>query len=312
MLFNGFLSRVKTSKLIQTMTIEQKKEDGFAGQMAYVLPVEKIQFCNTDLFCRNLYITDIGYYPNAKFHSRERLNGCAQYILIYCQKGKGWFSIANKIQVINSSDFIVIPPNTPHAYGADMENPWSIYWVHFTGDLADYYYNQLSYNNTFTPQKAGLHTNRILLFDDIMQHLELMNNNENIIYSNSCLYAFLATFQTSHGFWAEPQNDPIQLCINYMKENLEYNLQLSDFVKISKLSQSHLLSEFKKKVKYSPMQLFTSLKIQKACMMLMERKYSVKVIALKLGYDDQYHFSRVFKNYMGVSPKNFKMDKNES
>ncbi len=97
-----------------------------------------------------------------------------------------------------------------------------------------------------------------------------------------------------------------------MKENLEYNLQLSDFVKISKLSQSHLLSEFKKKVKYSPMQLFTSLKIQKACMMLMERKYSVKVIALKLGYDDQYHFSRVFKNYMGVSPKNFKMDKNES
>lgn len=293
------------------MNDAQKKEDGFAGQIAYVLPKEKVQFCTTDIFCKNLYITDVGYYPNAKFHSRERVNGCAQYILIYCQKGKGWFQEGEKYYNLNPNDFIIIPPNIQHNYGADMDNPWSIYWVHFTGELASYYFNQLSYDGNPMPRKAGINTNRILIFDDVIQHMELMNNNENIIYSNSCLYAFLATFQATHGLLSEPQNDPIQLCINYMKENLEQNLQLSDFVKISKLSQSHLSSEFKRKVKYSPMQLFTSLKIQKACMLLMERKYSIKVIALKLGYEDQYHFSRVFKNYMGVSPRSFKLGKNE-
>ncbi len=292
-------------------TNSYKKEEGFYGQVAYVLPKEKAHFCSNDSFCKNLYITDVGYYPNAKFHTRERQKGCSQFILIYCQKGKGWFREGEKHHDINMNDFIIIPPNTQHSYGADMDNPWSIYWVHFTGDLANYYFNLLSDEGDLAPRKAGLNTNRILIFNDIIQHIELMNNNENIIYSNSCLYAFLATFQATHGLIVELQNDPVQLCINYMKENLEQNLELSDFVKISKISQSHLLSEFKKKVKYSPMQLFTSLKIQKACMLLMEKKYSIKLIALKLGYEDQYHFSRVFKNYIGVSPKHFKLGKNE-
>ena len=284
-----------------------RKEEGFDGQVTYILPEEKVLFCSNDIFCRNLYITDIGYYPNAKFHTRERPNGCKQHILIYCQKGKGWYRIKDKHYVINSNEFIVIPANTQHSYGTDWENPWSIYWVHFTGELAKYYFDLLSISPNNAPSKTSFNTSRILLFDDIMQHLELMNNLENIIYSNSCLYAFLSTFQASQGLFPEQENDPIQHCINYMKQNIEKNLYLEDFVRIANVSQSHLSYEFKRRIKYSPMQLFTSLKIQKACMMLMEKKHSVKAIALSLGYEDQYHFSRVFKNYMGVCPKHFKL-----
>lgn len=286
-----------------------RKEEGFDGQITYVLPEEKILFCNTDLFCKNLYITDIGYYPNAQYHSRERPNGCSQYILIYCQKGEGWYHIGDERYVINPNEYILIPANIPHSYGTDGNNPWSIYWVHFSGELANYYFNWLNKSGNNGSNKASFNTNRILLFDDIIQHLELMNNNENIIYSNSCLYAYLSTFQESTGVLHEQEDDPIQQCLTYMKQNLEKNLHLEDFVRISNMSQSHLSAEFKKRIKYSPMQLFTSLKIQKACMMLMEKKYSIKVIALTLGYEDQYHFSRVFKNYMGVSPKYFKLSK---
>ena len=149
---------------------------------------------------------------------------------------------------------------------------------------------------------------RQFLFDDIIQHLELMNNNENIIYSNSCLYAFLSSFQVSEMKISVNENDIIQQCITFMKQNLNKNLRLNDLSKVVNLSTSHLSALFKKRMKYSPIHLFTSFKIQRACQMLMDSTQNVKTIAYSLGYDDQYHFSRVFKKIMGISPKYFKKE----
>jgi AraC family transcriptional regulator, arabinose operon regulatory protein len=286
--------------------IIRKKEEGFEGQRACILPMDKTSFCENNFFCQNLYITDIGYYPNAAFHNRERNTGSLQYILIHCVKGKGWCSVFNKNFTIKPNDFFIIPANITHSYGADISDPWSIYWVHFTGKLAKFYCDLLMDSNNYSPQKAIVNTTRSFLFEDIIQHLELMNNNENIIYSNSYLYAYLSSFQASEMKKSTNDNDVIQQCITFMKQNLDKNLYLEDLTKVVNMSPSHLSSEFKKRMKYSPMQLFTSLKIQKACQMIMEKKHSVKNIAYSLGYEDQYHFSRVFKNVMGVSPKNFK------
>jgi AraC family transcriptional regulator, arabinose operon regulatory protein len=283
-----------------------KKKEGFEGQRACILPLAKLKFCAKHVFCKNLYITDIGYYPNAAFHNRERKEGCLQYILIYCVKGKGWYSIYNKRYLVKANEYFIIPTGVNHKYGADIKDPWSIYWVHFTGEQASFYFNLLGKTKKYAPVNAIVNTSRQLLFDDIVQHLELMNNTDNIIYSNSCLYAFLASFQTSEMKISVNENDIIQQCITFMKQNIDKNLRLDDLSKMVNLSSSHLSALFKKRMKYSPIHLFTSFKIQRACQMLMDNTQNVKTIAYGLGYDDQYHFSRVFKNIMGVSPKNFK------
>jgi AraC family transcriptional regulator, arabinose operon regulatory protein len=283
-----------------------KKKEGFEGQRTIILPHAKQKFCAQHIFCRNLYITDIGYYPNAAFHNRERSNDCPQYILIHCVKGKGWYNIGHKKFNVNPNDYFIIPANTAHKYGADLNNPWSIYWVHFTGEFAKFYFDLLTKTKKNGPVSAIVNTSRHLLFYDIIQHLELMNDTDNIIYSNSCLYAFLSSFQPSEMKISVNENDIIQQCITYMKENLEKNLRLDDFSVKVNISASHLSAIFKKRMKYSPIHLFTSFKVQKACQMLMDSSHNIKTIAYSLGYDDQYHFSRVFKNIMGVSPKIFK------
>ena len=285
-----------------------KKKEGFEGQRACILPLTKQKFCSKHIFCKNLYITDIGYYPHAAFHNRERKNGCSQYILIYCVKGKGWYNIFNKRYIVKPNEYFIIPAGINHKYGADINDPWSIYWVHFTGEQAGFYFNLLIKSKKNAPANAIVNTSRQLLFDDIIQHLELMNNTDNIIYSNSCLYAFLSSFQTSEMKISVNENDIIQQCITFMKQNLDKNLRLDDLSKVVNLSSSHLSALFKKRMKYSPVHLFTSFKIQRACQMLMDSTQNVKTIAYSLGYDDQYHFSRVFKSIMGISPKYFKKE----
>lgn len=297
---------MKKNKDSQTDSILKKKE-GFEGQRTIILPLAQKKFCSQHLFCRNLFITDIGFYPKAFFHCRERKNDCPQYILIHCVKGKGWYAIGGKKYLVNPNDFFIIPANTAHQYGADHSDPWSIYWVHFTGEFAKFYYNLLMKAKKQGPINAILSTSRQLLFFDIIQHLELMNDKYNIIYSNSCFYAFLSSFQSSEMKISINENDLIQQCITYMKDNLDKKFRLDDFSRLVNISSSHLSAVFKKRMKYSPMHLFTSFKVQRACQMLMNSGQNIKTIAYSLGYDDQYHFSRVFKNIMGVSPKNFKI-----
>ena len=283
-----------------------KKIEGFEGQRACILPRKRLNFCAKNTFCKNLYITDIGYYPNAAFHNRAREKGTPQYILIHCVKGKGWYELNNKRHEVSANQFFIIPANTGHQYGADTTLPWTIFWVHFTGELAAFYFRLLMKQKAHKPVNVILNTSRQLLFDDIIQHLELMNNPENIIYGNSCLYAYLSSFQASEMKISVNENDIIQQCINYMKENVEKSLRLNDLSRVVNVSSAHLSALFKKRMKYSPVHLFTSFKIQKACLMLMNSNENVKTVAYGLGYDDQYHFSRVFKNFMGVSPKSFK------
>lgn len=284
----------------------QKKMEGFEGQLACILPPARVKLCSGHVFCKNLYITDIGYYPHAAFHERERGKGCPQYILIHCVKGKGWYFIGSRQYHVKQNDFFIIPADTPHRYGADDKDPWSIYWLHFAGNDAGFYYRLLTKGQKKGPVSAVVSTSRQLIFYDIIQHLELMNNTDNIIYSCSSIHAYLSSFQNTQIKLSANENDIIQQCIAYMKQHLDKPLRLDEISTAVGLSSSHLSSLFKKQIKSSPIHLFTSLKIQRACQMLMDNAHNIKTISYSLGYDDQYHFSRVFKKIMGLSPKHFK------
>ncbi|WP_238354041.1 AraC family transcriptional regulator [Paenibacillus sp. 23TSA30-6] len=86
----------------------------------------------------NLYITDIGCFSHARHHFRERTHGCDSHIFIYCAIGKGWVRTEDNITIcMTERSFAYIPRNMPHAYEADEEDSWTIYWFHLQGDQID-------------------------------------------------------------------------------------------------------------------------------------------------------------------------------
>src|SRR4051812_34904444 len=94
-----------------------RKKEGFEGQKAVVIPRKIISSqCASNSVIGNMYITDIGYYPKAKFHYRERPHGADQHILIYCLEGKGEVSIKKSSYSINAGDFFIVPQKTAHKY----------------------------------------------------------------------------------------------------------------------------------------------------------------------------------------------------
>ena len=57
-----------------------KLKNGFTGERALVLPRMIVDKLEEDPLTSMLHITDIGYYPKAKHHFRERKEPINQYV----------------------------------------------------------------------------------------------------------------------------------------------------------------------------------------------------------------------------------------
>lgn len=53
-----------------------KKKDGFNNEKLMVLPQDIVSSASQHALVKNLYITDIGFFPHAQYHYRERKEGC--------------------------------------------------------------------------------------------------------------------------------------------------------------------------------------------------------------------------------------------
>ncbi len=289
--------------------LKMKKQEGFKDQRSIIIPELIVNEFKENIISKQLYLTDIGFYPNAKFHQRTRNKGCGQYILIYCIKGEGWFSVDGEKTTISENQFFIIPPKTPHAYGSRNENSWSIYWIHFSGEMAPHFYDPAKKTKTISPSKIARIDERIQLFEEIMQNLEMGYSNENMEYINICLLHFLASFKYINQFRQirrVRERDVIENIIFFMRENLHIKLNLQDIANESMLSVSHFSLLFRKKTGRAPMEYLIYLRTQKACQLLDHSELQVKEISRKVGFEDPYYFSRIFKKVMGTSPQNYR------
>ncbi len=76
--------------LITAFTMQTiRKREGFAGQRAIVLPRKIVEVCGYTPPINSLYVTDIGFYPRAGYHYRERSSGISQNILDLLHRREG-------------------------------------------------------------------------------------------------------------------------------------------------------------------------------------------------------------------------------
>jgi AraC family transcriptional regulator, arabinose operon regulatory protein len=291
-------------------TTSTRRREGFEGQKLIVLPKKIISnFLNADAVTKQIYITDIGYYPKAMHHYAERPAGISQHIIIYCTEGSGWLEINKKKIDVSPSQFIAIPANTPHRYGADAEKPWTIYWVHFKGEMASFILELILKNSENYKPYLSYNEDRIKLFEDIYINLEKGYGSDTLRYVNMIFYHFLTSLIYEDKFnqtEKKAENDVINKTINFMRKNLSKMLRLDEFSLYANLSTSHFSAIFKAKTGYSPIEYFNHLKIQQACQYITFTNMSIKNIALTLGIEDQYYFTRLFTKLMGSSPNEYR------
>lgn len=291
-------------------------KEGFKGEQCVSLPEELLEAYSKEQLIGNLYVRKAGFFPRAKYHYVQKDKGCDYAIIIYCTEGKGWYKIGGHTYTVKKNQYIILPNGTPYSFGADEEDPWTIYWLHFRGKMSSSFLSPHPKPKNILPNEHSRLQDRIRLFEEIYGCFSMGYIKEHMIYSSMCLYMFLASFVYLEQY--RYFNIPSQLeysfasrVTHYMKENINNNLTLNQLSSYFKYSPSHFSMLFQKGTGFSPIHFFIRLKIQKACQYIELTNLKLNEISSRLGFDEPAYFSRIFTKIMDISPSAYRKQESE-
>lgn len=281
------------------------KSDGFIGEREIVLPIESFSNYLENPLVKRLYMTDVGFYPKAGQHYKKRKEGIEEYIFFFCTEGKGTIHVNDKEYILTANEAFCIPRLQRHYYYSDENDPWSILWVHFKGDDTKYYPLEECKIIKFESDYAA---NRMMfLFELLFRVLGGHYTLGNFIYISQVLSLILSeTYTREKKNATGEQNKHITNIIKYMSMHISENMSLDQISEIFGLSKSYINIIFLKNTQHAPMDFYIKLKIREACKLLRSSDLYIFEIAQRVGYNDQYYFSRIFKKVVGVSPKEYR------
>lgn len=253
---------------------------------------------------QDLYPIALGYYPIAINHAMNR-SSHDNHLMMYCTQGKGWVTAGEQSFQVNAGDVFCLPQGVAHSYGADSSDPWTIYWVHYSGALSH------DYNHFFAGDLTLVHVGiqpRLRADFEALFSLRKAGYSSVEFVHGACqlkqMLSYVAVLaKRSLSRQGRFTLDDIE---ELMTMHIQTSLDLESLAAQAQLSKYHFSRKFKQLTGHSPIQHFLHLKIQHACLLLDTSENSIKQIAGEVGYSDAYYFSRLFKQVMGVSPSGYR------
>lgn len=96
----------------------------------------------------------------------------------------------------------------------------------------------------------------------------------------------------------------IEIVTTYIRKHFNYHLTLEFLSELIGLNPSYFSFFFKKYSGHSLVEYINFIRVEKASEYL-QIGYSVALVAEKVGFNDPFYFSKVFKKYKGVCPKTY-------
>lgn len=290
---------------------DTRLREGFSGQEMFVIPRPVLADARRHPLVRPLFPTDVGWFPRARFHYRERPLGADEDHLMMCVGGRGSVQIDGDSHELREGHLLIIPRKSRHTYWASEDAPWSIYWMHFLGDDAEYYLERIADPGQPAAIDAQTLEEAVRLFRDCLGALQSGYSLPNLIYAAQSARHILSLLLFRNPALPLPDVDAarqqqLKAIIDFMHENVTRQLTLRELAHRAGHSVSHFSDWFKAQTGQSPMTCFVQLKVRFACRLLDQTDRSIKAIAFDAGYSDPYYFSRVFSKVMGLSPVKYR------
>jgi AraC family transcriptional regulator len=95
----------------------------------------------------------------------------------------------------------------------------------------------------------------------------------------------------------------------YIDSNLHRTIHIGDLSAIARRSKAHFSRKFKLAVGESPHAYVVRRRLERACHLMMTSAASLSEIALSVGFSDQAHLCRLFRQAFGQSPANWRRER---
>ncbi|GAA4491427.1 AraC family transcriptional regulator [Microbacterium panaciterrae] len=228
--------------------------------------------------------------------------------MIFCVRGDGWVESRGRRQVIGAGEAVIIPAGTPHAYGADLSDPWTIWWLHADGfDIAEFL-------RVLHPEaKDGLAQIRIrdvlamvTLFENSLAAMERDETLASLYLASGATWQLLCQLTASQLQGPLARADRIRAAQDYLRTNLSRPVRPHELARAVNLSSSHFASLFRQATGTNVLDYVRGLRMARARELLLTTNDSVSLIASTVGYSDPFYFAREFRRVNGTPPTEFR------
>ena len=216
---------------------------------------------------------------------------CVEYIL----SGTGTVFLDGREHHPRAGDTYFLPAGHDHLYYADQSDPWEKIWLNFSGPLAEAL--TAAYGVGEVCCFKGLYTGDLL-----RSMLRLASERkENSTLAVSLLLHEL--FHRMHNASASKCCDPIAAALrDFMDLHCEEEITVTDLADAVGKSPSQCARIFRRAYGIPPYRYLLDRRIALAKTLLSETAMTVAAISRRLSFCDEYYFSNLFKEKVGVSP----------
>ena len=241
-------------------------------------------------------------FPNPEYFIKRK--NYHSYVLEYVSDGIGYIEInGEKIQV-EKGDVYILKKGGEHYYYSDKINPYSKYWINFHSDIFDAMFEASPLKNVVKIPKV--------FCEDLF--IEMLNAGSTSPYHNLICYdvfdvilkIFSKLIKSYNKTNSKKVPDNIETIKTMLDQSIFTNITIEDICEKVFLSNSYVISKFKEYYGITPHQYLIDSKIKQASILLHDKNINISEIANKLGFYDSYHFSKIFKAKVGVSPKKYR------
>ncbi len=233
------------------------------------------------------------------------------YILHFISDGKGVFKHKGKTYQLSRGDVFLVKPGEEVYYQADEKNPWSYMWVGFEGVKASSYLAAAGLEGDTVITKCEDTTLVFTYIQQMIMNRQLTLANE--LKREAALLRILATMIDAHKAtlpkderYDYPYQIYVEQAIAYIQQNIQSNIKVNDIATYIGIDRSYLTNIFKQVTNVSPQEYLVAYRMEMAERLLADKDRKISDIANKVGYADPMTFSKMFKKYKGVSPKEYR------
>lgn len=279
--------------------------EGFPGQEMIVVPRPIVRDALSRIGTRHVMVTDCGYFPDALAHGITRNAGTRQTIIILCVKGYGWCEVGGVRYRVRAGQAVVIPAGEPHAYAAQSDAPWTIWWLHVTGPEVDELLQSGASGSRGIVRELNDPYRVVGLVQEIVGLLERDLTSATLLAASGTVWHLLALLAAeSHAPGAE--DSPIDRARAYLREHLAERISIADLAALAHMSPSHFAATFRAQVGEPVLRYQTGLRMARARELLDLTSRPIADIAADVGYPDPFYFTRQFTSVHGVTPRQFR------
>lgn len=233
----------------------------------------------------------------------------SQYIFHFILEGYGYVESDGHVTRLGPNDIFLIWPGQTVHYWADEQTPWHYMWIGFCGIKAPTYISYAGYDRE---HRIGSFDNCLLIKSYIQQIITCRTyTHANDLKRNAALMEILALLIDHANAVPEysrtvPKQEYVEKARNLIEMNYGGNITVHELALRIGIDRSYLSRIFKEVLSLSPQEYIKQFRLHKAALLLQDPTLKVVAVARTVGYQDYVTFAKLFKQYKGVTPTEYR------